>query len=285
MDTLNSSLIDLLYELRERDLRLIVGGGFGLFLKRLHLDVQNARMLFNRLPSPRATNDIDLFLRAEVLADPAQVKELARAINALAYVPIPGAELYQWKRSVFVGGTPQEVKLDILVGPLGSHRTKLQVDARRARPRGERVGLHAHPAEEALGIEEGPIPVTLEGTRASGEPYRGTVYVPRAFPYLLMKLHAFRDRKDDADKDLGRHHALDLYTIVGMQTEAEYEETLALGRVLKDESQVRAACAIVAEHFSKRTAAGLLRLREHQLFRTDFLLDEFMAVLAEIFRV
>ena len=33
MDPLTTSLLDLLYELREHDTPLIIGGGFGLFLK------------------------------------------------------------------------------------------------------------------------------------------------------------------------------------------------------------------------------------------------------------
>ena len=42
-------------------------------------------------------------------------------------------------------------------------------------------------------------------------------------------------------------------------------------------------CDIVAAEFSGRTAPGMLRLREHRLFRDDFRLDEFAATLAEIF--
>ena len=42
----------------------------------------------------------------------------------------------------------------------------------------------------------------------------------------MMKLFAFRDRKEDRDKNLGRHHALDLYAIVAMQVESEYQESL-----------------------------------------------------------
>jgi hypothetical protein len=285
MDPLTTSLIDLLYELREHDLRLIIGGGFGLFLKRQHLAATAARTVFEHLPSPRATNDIDLFLRAEVLANRAKAGELAKAIKRLAYEPIPGAELFQWRRSALVGGIMQEMKLDILVGPLGEHSTQLHFDSRRARPRGKRVGLHAHPTEEALAIEDAPIQITVQGTRSNGEPYQGTVYLPRTFPYLLMKLHAFRDRMDDADKDLGRHHALDLYTIIGIHTEGEYEEALGLGRTHKLEPHVVVAREIVNEHFSAMTTVGLLRLREHQLFRPEFAIDQFVAVLAEVFQV
>ena len=39
-----------------------------------------------------------------------------------------------------------------------------------------------------------------------------------------VKLSAFADRKADENKDLGRHHALDAYTIAGMMTERESTE-------------------------------------------------------------
>src|SRR5260370_16134459 len=99
----------------------------------------------------------------------------------------------------------------------------------------------------------------------------------------MMKLHAFDDRKDDANKDLGRHHALDLYTIVGMMTEQEYERAKELGVTHAGNGHVARACAIVRGHFTSRTAVGVLRLREHKLFREDFLVDDGLSVLREIF--
>jgi hypothetical protein len=99
----------------------------------------------------------------------------------------------------------------------------------------------------------------------------------------MMKLHAFDDRKDDAAKELGRHHALDLFTLVGIMTEPEYEDSVRMGRELASAGPVDRSRRIVSESFSPPTAVGLLRLREHKLFRPDFAVAEFMEVLAEIF--
>ncbi len=44
----------------------------------------------------------------------------------------------------------------------------------------------------------------------NGEPTEAQIRVPQPFTYLKMKLFAFRDRKVDEAKNLGRHHALDL---------------------------------------------------------------------------
>ena len=277
------SLLDLHFELDRRGIPVVLGGGFGLYLKRRHLVTTGARTLFDRLPQPRATNDLDLFLRAEVLADPARAAAVADAIRCLGYEAILGAELYQWKRKQRVGEIPREVKLDLLVGPVGALRAKLQGDRRRLRPRGRSVGNHAHPTEEAIGLEDDPLAISVEGKRSDGAPHRATVFIPQTFPFLMMKLHAFDDRKDDAAKEQGRHHALDVFTIVGTMTEEEYEGALRTGRSLYGEGHVARSRHIVRESFSTATAPGIIRLREHPLFQPDFALGEFIVVLGEIF--
>jgi hypothetical protein len=284
MDQLMASLLDLLHELEGQAVPIMVGGGFGLFLKRQHLTNTEQPMLFDQLPEPRSTNDLDLFLRAEALADLGRTRLVAEAIRRLGYTVVEEAKFLQWKREVLVGSIsqPQEVKIDVLVGPLGEYREKLRVKMPRVRPKGG-IEFHAHAVEEAIDIEDEPIAVTISGSRSTGEPYMGTVYVPQAFPYLMMKLHAFEDRKDDAETDLGRHHALDLYTIVGMTTEQEYERATELSASQAANEYFRRACAIVRNYFGSTTAAGVLRLREHQQFREEFLLNEFISVLGEIF--
>jgi hypothetical protein len=100
-----------------------------------------------------------------------------------------------------------------------------------------------------------------------------------------MKLNAFGDRKADVDKDLGRHHALDAYTIVGMITEPEYERAKVFGAADRGEQHVRRTREIVATDFSSPTSEGVLRMREHALFRPEFRLNDFIAVLREVFGV
>lgn len=152
----------------------------------------------------------------------------------------------------------------------------------RVRPRGN-IEFHAHVVEEAIRIEERPIAVEVRGQRSTGEPYAGKVLVPEAFPYLMMKLHAFSDRKDDMNKDLGRHHALDAYAIVGMMTESEYERAKLIGAEQSADSKVKRTREIVKEGFSAQSGIGMIRMREHPLFRPDFQIDEFRAVLREVF--
>lgn len=282
MDPLLTSLLDLAHAVREDDIPLTVGGGFGLYLKRQAVDARGEPTLLDQLPEPRATNDVDLFVRAEVLADLDRTRRLADAIRSLGYEPVAGAEYMQWQRPIWVGGQTQSVKLDLLVGPLGPYEAGLKVSGPRARPKGD-VKLHARWTAEALAIDASPLAVPLSGRRSNGDPATATVYVPDAFPYLMMKLFAFADRRDDPRKDVGRHHALDTYTVVGMMTEDEYERAVAAGRTYASDDQVARARAIVTADFADATRPGVLRLREHPLCRVSFRLDTFTAVLGEVF--
>jgi hypothetical protein len=282
VDLLQNSLLDLLYELRDVDFPLTVGGGFGLFLKRLHLNATGSRTLFQELPHPRATNDLDLFIRVEVLVDHARMQHMADALQRLRYEVVPDAKYLQWQKAITVGGTAHELKVDFLVGPLGRHRAALHVKKPRVRPK-KPIELHAYSVEEALNLEEDPLALTLDGNRTSGEPYRGVVYVPHPFSYLLMKLSAFADRKDDANRNLGSHHALDVYTIVGMLTEEEYERARELGTLHAGSTHLSRTRMILENFFADSNDIGLLRLKEHDLYRADFRLEEMTSVLREIF--
>jgi hypothetical protein len=83
MDQLLASLLDLLREFDARSIPLTVGGGLGLYLKRRNVESASSPTLFHELPEVRATNDIDLFLRAEVLADLSRSREVVDVIKRL----------------------------------------------------------------------------------------------------------------------------------------------------------------------------------------------------------
>jgi hypothetical protein len=282
MDPLTTNLLDLLFELREPPVPLTIGGGFGLYLKRMRLDETNERTLFSQLPMPRATNDLDLFVRADVLCDLQSMQTVAAALSRLGYEVVPEAMYMQWKKHFDLHGQGREIKVDLLVGPLGRFRKRLHVKGVRARPVGP-IKLHAHTVEEAVHIEESPTALTISGSCSNGEPAEAQVHVPQAFTYLMMKLFAFRDRKADDDKNLGRHHALDLYTILAMQVEAEYQESLRLGNLYVGHDYVATAREILRSDFAGPTSIGVIRLREHPLYRPEFPIPDFLAVLSEIF--
>lgn len=282
LDLLRTALLDLSGAVGD-EIPLIVGGGFGLYLRQEHLRESAERTLFDQLPEPRATNDIDLFITMEVLVRFEAVRILQQAIEQLNFAAVRGAEYFQWIREDDQG---RQVKVDLLCGPLGDYAGQLHTNSLpRVRPKAPRGALkfHARQTDEAIELDNRAAPMRVEGTGSHGKPRTGTVYTPHPFTYLMMKLFAFDDRREDERKDVGRHHAMDLYRIVAMMTEPEYEQALALGKTYQIDERVERAQNIISEHFSGPTAIGVLRVREHPLFRPEFPIDDFCAVLREIF--
>lgn len=126
------------------------------------------------------------------------------------------------------------------------------------RPHGEK-GLHAYVTPEALTVEESLVPVDI------GEDDTGIleIYLPHPFSYLLLKLHALRDRVENEATEYGRHHAFDLYSTIATMTEEEWEESVRLKERYKDAPQVAEARRIASDMFADTTALGALRLQEH----------------------
>ena len=69
-----------------------------------------------------------------------------------------------------------------------------------------------------------------------------------------------------------------------MQAESEYEESLRLGSLYGTDSHVETAREIIRSDFAGPTSIGVIRLREHPLFRLEFPVGEFIGVLKEIFQ-
>lgn len=282
-DLLERSLLDLLFELRDAELPLILAGGYGLYLKRQYVLKTGARLIMDWIPPARSTNDLDVFLRTEVLANSHQAKLLREALDRLGCQVVKGAENYQFVRQITVVGTTREVKIDLLTRePDPMQYPNLRYDTRRVRPRPS-VNLHAHTTKEAIAIEEDPIPVTLSGIRTTGDAYTATVYLPQAYAYLMMKLFAFRDQSERSWKGFGREHVLDLYTLVSLLTEAEYQRTLELVAQYQAASVAEEAVHIVASLFANPESLGPLRLREHQLFAPEMNIPRFLTILRSIF--
>lgn len=280
---LQTSLLDLLHEVKGTDVKLIIGGGFGIYLKTVHVQRFRIQTVLREWPEPRSTNDLDLFLRPELIIKPEKLRPLANAIVKLGYQVVPGAEKYQFVKPGPGGDEVGSIKIDILTGPQSCFQdTSVHVDTRRVRPNPS-VGVHAHPVNEALTLEQGLLPVTLRGNISSGKPWQAEVFVPHPFTFLMMKLFAFRDRHDDAEKDFGRYHALDLYTIVATTTEEEWRYALELRDQRGDQPYVSEAGCLVLEHFSSLGCLGMIRLRESPYYRNEFQVNEFMSALQELF--
>jgi hypothetical protein len=283
---LKTSLLDLLLKLEDRQIPLILGGGYGLYLKQLHLQQSNSETLIDGelWPRPRATQDIDILLKTEVIADTEKMMLIKEALNNLGYEPVPGAEYMQFIKDL---GDSRSVKVDFLTGPLDSFKDdpRLRVDDRRVKPP-KSVGLHAHRTDEAVAFQDEPMELTVEGVLSNGHPYSGAIYIAQSFTYLLMKLFAFRDQRDDQEKNYARHHALDLYRIVAMLTKDEYDLVKKFVGHYQDNPEVAKAQRIIREDFNSPESTGSLRLQEHELFTPEMRLDKldkFLEALNDLF--
>ena len=281
LSQLSNALLDLIDNISSENLKLIVGGGFGIYLRHKELLKEgNTKTLFKEWPQPRSTNDLDLFLKAELLADSSKLKPLVDAIQKLGYNPIESARYYQFSKPGPKGGEAGGFKIDILTGPV-EHLRKIGVkaDSRRAHPK-PKIELHAHPVDEALTLEEHLKSVVIEYSGRKGE-----VFIPHPFSFVMMKLFALRDRKDDSGKDYGRHHALDIYTVVAMMTSREWEESLSLAKKHKNNIKVIEAAGIVADMFRDESSIGVIRLRESKYYKDAFQLSEFLMALSDLFKI
>lgn len=283
LSDLKIALLELLKQIDGSDIKLIIGGGFGIFLKSDYVLNSGLRTLLNEWPEPRSTNDLDLFLRPELLITPVELKPLPAALAELKYKVVPGAEKYQFSRTGSSDPDSGIIKIDFLTGPRASFdNTGVRVGGRRARPNPS-VGIHAHVVDEAPTLERYTSEVPVEGTLDSGETWRVDISVPHPFTFAMMKLFAFRDKFSDSDKEFGRYHALDLYSIIASTTEEEWDQVSALRDEYRTNDQVIEAGKIVSEFFSNSRNMGIIRLKESPYYRAEFQLDDFMSILQELF--
>lgn len=286
MGIIKTCLLDLLSALEGKDFPVILCGGFGLYLKQLYLQSQGqsrqSLLPADFWPRPRTTEDMDVLVRTEVVADAERFRRLRTVLDDLEYVPIPGAEYMQFVKQL---GTSTNVKIDLLTGPIPpALESRVVARQRRIRPAGQSVGLHAHRADEAMLFEQDLLQIPIDGNRSDGQPYSGVIFVPPAITFLSMKLHAFQDRADDQDKDFARGHALDLYRVVAMLSYQEFQQVRSAIRHQWDDAVVQNARRIVTEHFSDATSLGLIRLRQHDLFEKDMDTDKFCRALVDLFK-
>lgn len=277
-DLMRSELSALATALEEDGVQLFVGGGYGLWLKAEYLATNDIETLRD-LPTPRTTQDIDIFLGIDVITDATKFNAVRDALRGLGYKPVAGAENYQFFRETTdTSDLPKVVKIDFLAPFVDDARVK--VDNRRIRPRDSR-GLHAHVAPEAETLDQMPFELTLEEG--------GSVLIPHPFTFLMLKLFAFRDQVLDEDRGLGRYHAYDLFRIVAMMTADEWDQASEIRRRFAGSPRLDTAKEIVASHFDSLRSIGMLRLREHArdveaLSVTDETAEQFIQDLAAIFR-
>jgi hypothetical protein len=273
-----NTFVDLHDKLSVRGVSIILGGGLGLYLKQLYLMENPVRTLIDGSgwPRPRSTSDIDVFFPLAVLVSLDEMKAVRSVIDEMHFEPITGSEYWRFN-------LPQnEVKVDLLTGPIDDKvKNQLKSDSRRARPKGD-LQLHAHPVPEALDLSDRLEQVVLTGTTSAKKQYSSKVSIPSPFTYLMMKVTAFGDLLKNEDKNLGRHHALDVYRIVAMMTEEQFVETKAQFKLHSSSPYVERVRGLATDHFTTERSIGVLRMREHAFWSDNIRLSDFIGALKEI---
>lgn len=269
-EVLQTELYRVARAMEEHALSLIIGGGYGLLLWQRRVQQKDLSTL-RPVPPARSTDDLDIFFTAEVMSDPDNTETIRAVLDDLGYEVVEGRENYQFKRPVQHRGQARSVKIDLLapVPRDAEEAENIRVKERRLRPKGF-SGLHAHPTPEALTIEENLLRVELGPTASETEEQTDMrqqdevpVFVPHLFSFAMLKLFAYRDRREDPNVDYGRHHAYDLYRSVAMMTEEEWEAARQIQEAYGEEDLMKEARYIAAEHFGSVDERGCLRILEY----------------------
>lgn len=269
-EVLQTELYRVARAMEEHALPLIIGGGYGLLLWQRRVQEKDLSTL-RPVPQARSTDDLDIFLTVEVMSDPENTKTIRSILDDLAYDIVKGRENYQFKRPVQHRGQERSVKIDLLapVPRTAEEAENIRVKERRLRPKGF-SGLHAHPTPEALTIEENLLQVDLEPETAETEEQTDrkqreevSVFVPHLFSFAMLKLFAYRDRREDPNVDYGRHHAYDLYRSVAMMTEEDWVAARQIQEAYDEEDLMEEARHIAEGHFGSADERGCLRILEY----------------------
>lgn len=250
-EVLEDELCRLENLLAEHDIELIVGGGMGLYLWETYVERETASAYPEAL-FLRPTNDLDLILTGNLIVDRQKIEALRDAIGEMEYEVNPEAKYFQFERELEEGAS---VKIDVLTAP-PSDPANAKVNGPRVRPH-ETSGIHGRLTPEAAHIDFRPVPVEIEDSQ---------IWVPSAFNFVILKLHAFRDRYEDDDMNLGRHHALDIYRIVAGMGEQDWETAREHRESYSEAHYLTEARRIRREHFDADTDWGVVRLQEHATF-------------------
>lgn len=275
-DPLREQLRLLVAELKKDEIKLILGGGYGLVLKTEYIRQTNARTRFEEIPQARSTNDLDLFLSVEIITSAEKIEKIRDALEKLKFEPV--APFFQFRLPVTVEGQDLPVRIDLLAAPPESieQRSLVKINIPRIRPK-KAKNIHGYLTEEALTIEENLLPINI----ADNDERRLEIYLPHPFSYLVMKLFAFRDRLEDEEKDFGAYHAFDIYRIIAMMTENEWNEAVKLRENYRNAPKIIEAAEIAGELFANVESIGVLRVRQHARAVSFIIQPENLAALIE----
>lgn len=276
-DLLTRELLHL--KARLSDIPFLIGGGMGLYLRSEYHESERSPRYQRPVPT-RSTKDLDVILSAEVIADADRMDQIREALSNLGYKAT--TPHFQFAREL--GDNGREVEIDLLAAPPRTDQEEqVKQSGIRARPH-ESEGIHGRVAEEARSVDRAPIPIDLSDAAKSldidvEDP---TVLIPSSFNYLVLKLHAFRDRRDDKESDYGRHHAMDIFTTTTDMSREDWADAEAHFEEECEEDHIQTAIKIQQRFFSEVSDLGIVRIQENELYqRYGYEFDEYLPNIIE----
>jgi hypothetical protein len=242
----------------------LIGGGMGLYLRSRYYKADRSPRY--PLPVPiRSTKDLDVILSAELIADTAQMDRIRDALDHMGYSAT--TRYFQFAREI--GDSGRDVEIDLLAAPPSEGQADaVKKSGFRVRPR-ESKHIHGRITEEARSIDRDPVPIDLSAAARRHEIQldNPTIYVPSSFNYLILKLHAFSDRKADEGSDYGRHHAMDIFATVTDMSKADWRAAENHFEEECQESYLQKAIDIQQRFFASSSDLGILRIQENMTYQ------------------
>ena len=267
-DPLVHHLAELAKGLDTENIPIILGGGMSLYLRQKFMSRQTARYPFDLLS--RSTADLDIFLASGLIVDAEKIDALRHTIDRLGYQVVPKARNFQFEKTVQLYGRERTIKIDLLAAPPRKEDMALvSIKKPRIKPKKCVTDIHAYLAIESEGIELGKLAIDPELIASSLRLKNKILFLPSAFNLLILKLHAFEDRKNEAERDFGRHHAWDIFATTVRMSEADWAAAKAHLELHVARPYMKKAAGIRKADFSSRTGIGLLRLRENEAYKQE----------------
>lgn len=242
------------------DDRILVAGGYGLFLKENWLrDNQSQKTVIpikDWIESPRVTQDIDLILELEIIGDKLKQERLTKALKEHAFEE---TEKEHGKRWQFIKKLAEEKKLavEFHVQPPNEDEqnittTNLSV---KHKPSLGKKGIHGRKNREAIGSHLYPQEFMVENTN---------IRIPNTLTWTVMKLTAAKDNWEKCQpntKDVNtgngfnlsqaRKHAGDVFRSVAMMSEAERSAADLVFDEIRESNELQIAKQAVQDLFEK----------------------------------
>jgi len=271
-DLLLTAAIGLANEFYKFQIPLILGGGLSLYIRTGILEKQRSAR-FGHQASLRSTKDIDVFLTTDIVVSETDSQRVRDSLLKLGYSV--KTSYFQFERKL---DQDRSVLIDLLAPPTDDDES----DDIRIRTAAKK--LHARRNKDARGIHIGLVKVPESFLTGS----LGNLYLVSSFNYIILKLHALRDRVNDAQSDFGLHHAYDIFATVIDMDENDWANAKEHLKSEQEEPYIQSSIELAKEFFSHDVAMGFIRLKENSAYQKDATifndyLDDFKSDLMELF--